>query len=141
MYRYARTAFLQSDELPLLVRKWRHGRARIHNKGISTRGGRDSLNEWSIENVNMLINQEMRALGPHMTAPFGGLSAESLLSVNLDDLETTMMDKSPTLWTVLHSASSTPKQLDTLAYKTHSAVSGSKTSFYLCSHVEPSRSL
>ena len=71
-----------------------------------------------------------------MTAPFGGLSAESLLSVNLDDLETTMMEKSPTLWTVLHNASSTPQQLETLTYKTHSAVSHSITSIHSYSHDE-----
>ncbi|KAI0092039.1 hypothetical protein BDY19DRAFT_990787 [Irpex rosettiformis] len=119
--KYARTALLQSDEFPLLVRKWRQGRARVHNKGYSTRGARDALDEWSLENVNMLINQEMRALGPVMKAPVNDLTEEKLLNINLEQLETTVQEKAPTLWNILHHASTTPTQSKTLSYKTHAA--------------------
>ncbi len=71
----------------------------------------------------MLINEEMRALGPVMTAPIKGLTEEKLLQVNLGQLEETITEKAPTLWSILHHASSTPQQLERLTYKTHAAVS------------------
>ncbi len=121
--RYARTAFLTSPNFLWLLRRWRQGRNRVHNKGISTLGARKALDAWSVENVNLLINEEMRALDPVMRAPTKGLTEEKLLSTNLVDLETTISAKAPTLWNVLHHASSTPKQAERNTYKTHSAVS------------------
>ena len=105
------------------MRKWRNGRDRVHGKGYSTSGGREALDEFSIENVNLLINKEMRTLAPLLHAPIGELTEEKLLQINLQDLETKMMDKAPTLWNILHNASSTPKQLESLTYKTHLFIS------------------
>ncbi|KAI0085375.1 hypothetical protein BDY19DRAFT_1050695 [Irpex rosettiformis] len=79
--KYARTSFLQSDDFPWLVRKWRQGRNRAHNKGYATLGARKALDDWSIENVNLLINREMRELAPVMTAPIGNLTEEKVHAV------------------------------------------------------------
>ncbi|KAI0088970.1 hypothetical protein BDY19DRAFT_993786 [Irpex rosettiformis] len=119
--RYARTSFLTSEDFPWLIRRWRLGRRRKHNKGYATRSAREALDEWSVENVNFLINEEMRALAPNMLAPINGLSEEKLLQVNLHHLEETISEKAPTLWSVLHHASSTPSQLKRITYKTHAA--------------------
>lgn len=83
---------------------------------------RQDLDEFSVDNVNLLVNQEMRALAPYMNAPIGQLTADKLLQINLDGLEDIMMKKAPTLWSVLHHASSTPKQLESLTYQSHSTV-------------------
>lgn len=106
-----------------MLQRWRHSRNRVHGKGIRTQGARKALDQWSVENVNMLINQEMRNLAPTMTAPIGELTEEKLLAVNLEHLETAISTKAPTLWSVLHHASTTPQQLAKVSYKTHSAVS------------------
>ncbi|KAI0695834.1 hypothetical protein BC835DRAFT_1345302 [Cytidiella melzeri] len=119
--RYARTAFLHSDRFPFMVRKWRRGRDRVHGKGYSTQAARRLLDKWSVENVNVLINREMRELAPVMRAPIKDLTADKLLELNLQDLASTIKLKAPVLWDVLHSASSTPAQLDRNSYKDHTA--------------------
>jgi hypothetical protein len=105
-----------------MVRQWRSGRDRVHNKGYSTLAARKALDEWSVENVNLLVNREMRELAPLMCAPIKDLTEESLLDLNLQDLSSTVKKKAPTLWNVLHGASSTPVQLMRNTYKDHTAV-------------------
>ncbi|KAI0699730.1 hypothetical protein BC835DRAFT_1304423 [Cytidiella melzeri] len=119
--RYARTAFLHSDRFPFMVCKWRRGCNRMHGKEYSTQAAHRSLDKWSMENVNVLINREMRELAPVMRAPIKDLTADKLLELNLQDFASTIKLKAPVLWDVLHSASPTPAQLDRNSYNDHTA--------------------
>ncbi|KAI0688540.1 hypothetical protein BC835DRAFT_1419054 [Cytidiella melzeri] len=78
---YARTAFLHCDEFPHMLQKWRDGR-----RGAGTKAARDTLDSWSINNVELLMNREMRQLAPYLRSPQNELTEESLLSIKLTDL-------------------------------------------------------
>ncbi|KAI0694460.1 hypothetical protein BC835DRAFT_1306326 [Cytidiella melzeri] len=117
--KYCRAGFLGSLDFPQLVRKWRNGRDRGHIKGFRSLGARRPLDKFSIDNVNMLINREMRELAPIVRAPIKNLTAENLLELDLQKLSTTMKAKAPVLWSILHNASSTPQQLERNTYKDH----------------------
>ncbi|KAI0683307.1 hypothetical protein BC835DRAFT_1423434 [Cytidiella melzeri] len=109
-----------SLDFPQLVRKWRNGQDRVHNKEFHSLGGRRPLNKFSVDNVNMFINREMCKLAPIVRAPIKNLTADNLLKLNLQKLSTTMKAKAPVLWSILHNVSSTPQQLERNTYKDYS---------------------
>ncbi|KAI0339474.1 hypothetical protein BDW22DRAFT_1456337 [Trametopsis cervina] len=119
--RYARTAFLHCAEFPWMIRKWRNGRDRVQNKGICSQAARKEMDQWCVENVNLLINKEMRNLAPVFLSPIKEVTEETLLAIDLKEISRSCQAKAPTLWTVLHNASTTPLQLKRAKYKDHTA--------------------
>lgn len=103
--KYARTALLHCDEFPLMLRKWRNGRA-----AAGTKGARDSMDTWSVEDVKMLMNVEMRQLAPFMRSPPNELTEESLLAIRLPEFTTQIQTTAPVTFDPLHALSTTPAQ-------------------------------
>ncbi|KAI0686263.1 hypothetical protein BC835DRAFT_1234867, partial [Cytidiella melzeri] len=90
---------------------------RFHTKGFRTQAVRVELDNWSVENVGMLVDAEMDQLKEVMTAPTKNLSEEDLLTLDLRDLATKTQVKAPILWKILYGASTTPTQIEQNTYK------------------------
>ncbi len=107
--KYARTALMNSEELPTILKNW-HQPPRKHNGGITTKGGRLALQNLAQDVVSQKINAEMRLLAPRMRLPPSEVSDETLLSITVEDLFKTVKTAAPTMWSLCRSASYTPQQ-------------------------------
>ncbi|KAI0682069.1 hypothetical protein BC835DRAFT_1224843, partial [Cytidiella melzeri] len=81
---YARTVLMRCKQLPGILKHW-HKPPSLHDKGVSTRGARDAMNEWSFENVAACLNSKMRNFSPHLESPPDHMSEELLLGISLKD--------------------------------------------------------
>ncbi|KAI0687714.1 hypothetical protein BC835DRAFT_1419737 [Cytidiella melzeri] len=99
--RYARTALMHCEQLPGILKHW-HKPPRLHKQGISTRGARDTMDRWALDN-----------------SPPEHMSEENLLGTSLKDDIVKMKALMPTYWELMHALACTPIQLKRNTYKDH----------------------
>lgn len=120
--RYARSSLMHSEELPGILKRW-HKPPRDHDRGISTRGGRDALNAWAMSNVIARINGELRQTAELFASPPEEMTEKQLLAIDLQEDVEAMKTRMPTFWEIMHSMSCTPRQKKENKYKDHEPVS------------------
>ncbi|KAI0702348.1 hypothetical protein BC835DRAFT_1411184 [Cytidiella melzeri] len=116
--RYARTALMHCEQLPGILKHW-HKPPCLHKQGISTRGARDTMDRWALDNVTARLNREMRIFSPHLESPPEHMSEENLLGTSLKDDIVKMKALMPTYWELMHALACTPIQLKRNTYKDH----------------------
>lgn len=81
--RFARTALpvMTSEELPGILANW-HRPPRAHNQGIRTKAACNAMNEWALDVVCNMLDQDMSALEPTMHYPQEDLKEETLLDIS-----------------------------------------------------------
>ncbi|KAF7789166.1 hypothetical protein EIP86_000103 [Pleurotus ostreatoroseus] len=107
---WALRTLLQSEELEDII-AYMHCPSRKHGRGIRTVGGRVTVRRAVIREVNKVVGKEMRSLKPHMRLPTSEVSESALLAVTLEDMVDKVKQTAPTLWSILHAASLTMKQM------------------------------
>jgi hypothetical protein len=108
---YARTSLLASEELPIILRRWyKPPRSFIEAKGRRPAGAQATLHHFALECVIDKIDQEMKASASHFSSPAKELSEYHLLNTDFVKLMLQAQSHAPTLWQLLHQATSTPKQ-------------------------------
>jgi hypothetical protein len=86
-----------SDKLPGILAHWRRP-PRRHNFGIRTKAAYDTMNEFSLDTVFDLVDNEMGSLEDVFSSPQSELSEENLLNVKWKDMTATVQREAPTTW-------------------------------------------
>ncbi|KAI0685745.1 hypothetical protein BC835DRAFT_1289537 [Cytidiella melzeri] len=107
--RYARTGFTNCSMVPEILQSLRCP-PRQHDRGVQTQAARVAMDEWSISNVKMLIDRDMQSLRTMMMCKQSEVTEEYLLSIDLKESVDEARTMAPTLWEILLSAASTPRQ-------------------------------
>ncbi|KAI0691820.1 hypothetical protein BC835DRAFT_1509188 [Cytidiella melzeri] len=116
--RYARTALMHCEQLPGILKNW-HKPPRGHERGVTTRGALNAMNEWAVDNVKARLNREMREFAPQLESPPEDMSEEYLLGIRLKDDIERMKTMMPTYWDIMDSLSCTPLQKKRRKTKDH----------------------
>ncbi|KAJ3540349.1 hypothetical protein NM688_g6238 [Phlebia brevispora] len=131
--RYARTALMWSEGLPVILKNW-YRPPRRHNAGISTRARYDAMLALAQEIVNEKVDNEMHALTPIMYSPPFDISEEKLL-FPIEDLIMDVKRTAPTFWSLFQSTSYVPQQArNTLKNPDLSILTAISLASFNCSH-------
>jgi hypothetical protein len=107
--RFARTALMMSDELPVILSNW-HKPPRRHNAGIRTKAAKQAMEHWALETLYQTFDEELSALAPTMELPQEELSEETLLSIRPQEMISEVQTQAPVLWKLISHLVSTPDQ-------------------------------
>ncbi|KAI1784039.1 hypothetical protein LXA43DRAFT_898167 [Ganoderma leucocontextum] len=106
-----RSAFMRCAELPgLLVTWWKPPRSPNSHKS-RPQGARSVMEDFAKQVVEELTREELGKIDPLLRASDDRLSRDDLTKIRLDDLESEMRTRAPTLWTLLENLCKTPQQL------------------------------
>lgn len=113
---------------------------RKHSRGINTRGARDVLESWALDNVSTRIVSEMNSWKPNFVSPTKNLSEELLLGINLKHDIPKMKTEMPVFWDLMESVARTPRQRKLAKYKDHEPVSICCTYYSIYSRIHSASS-
>jgi hypothetical protein len=108
--RFARTALMLSDELPIILKNW-HQPPRQHNAGVRTKAAKVAMMDWALETLCSSVDDEMSELGPVMQFPQEDLSEEALLDIRIQDMIPEVQISAPILWKLICHLTCTQKQV------------------------------
>ena len=95
--RFARTALMLSDELPVILTNW-HQPPRQHNAGIRTKAAKLAMTNWALETLCSSVDDELVDVCPIMHFPQDDLSEEALLGISVQDMISEVQTRAPILW-------------------------------------------
>ncbi|KAI0087265.1 hypothetical protein BDY19DRAFT_893365 [Irpex rosettiformis] len=116
--RYTRTALMVSPQLSDILSCWLKP-PRAHSQGIRTRGAKNTLENWAVDNVTSRIQREMKRFAPIFHSPPGDMSEEMLLGTHLKDDIKKMKETMPTFWETMCPLARTQRQAKCGKYKDH----------------------
>nr|VWO98011.1 Type 1 capsular polysaccharide biosynthesis protein J (CapJ) [Ganoderma boninense] len=106
-----RSAFMRCPELPkLLLTWWKPPRSPNSHKS-RPQGARNVMEAFAKRVVEDLAHEELGQIDPLLRASGDDLSKDDLTKLSLDNLETDMRTRAPTLWTLLENLCKTPTQV------------------------------
>jgi hypothetical protein len=109
--RYARSALMNSEELPGILRRWWKPPRTVTSRKKRARGARPVMEEFAVECAQDIINRELEAISGSLLSPAGeDIKEETFTSLIFNQMITDMMTNAPTLWKLLRGLAYTPKQ-------------------------------
>lgn len=109
LVKFERTALLSSTELLSLLRTW-HTPPRGHARGVRSKGASAMLDAYSLELCTATLRTEMGHVGTYMRTRGSDLSAETLLSIKISEMQRDVRARAPLLWGLLRECSWSPRQ-------------------------------
>jgi hypothetical protein len=106
---FVRTALMCSDELSGILRNW-HRPPHSHGQGIRMKAARKALNDWALDTVCNILDEELSLLKPTMSLPPQELSEEVLLSISWTVMIPEVQTEALTLWRLFRHTLYTPLQ-------------------------------
>jgi hypothetical protein len=109
--RGARTQLMESPLLPEILERWCTPPRTKNTKRPRAEGARECLDRFTQSRCTEILNNELCTLAPDLKSPpSSDVRLEVLTAVQLDVVSANMMSKAPTLWALLRSLTSSPKQ-------------------------------
>jgi hypothetical protein len=109
--RYERSAFMNSRELPVILRRWwKPPRSTVLRKK-RPRGAACIMECFAAECTEATLNRELEAVASSLISPVGeDIKEETLTSLVFNKMIVSMQNQAPVLWKLLHSMAYTPTQ-------------------------------
>jgi hypothetical protein len=107
--RCARTALMNSEELPEILKNW-YRPPRKHGTGTRTQAAHETITSFALELTCSTLDEEMSALADIMSLPQEELSEEALLSIRWKALVSDVQETAPAMWKLFRHAAYTPLQ-------------------------------
>ncbi|GLB46007.1 hypothetical protein LshimejAT787_5400040 [Lyophyllum shimeji] len=86
--RYERAAFMNSQELPKILRQWLKPERSPGSKKKRARGAAPTMKAFALECIEDLVDKELRQLAPHLASPAGeDVEPETLLSTGFAGMQ------------------------------------------------------
>jgi hypothetical protein len=119
---FERSALLNSDELLGIIRHWHH-RPTHHGAGIRQHEGCGVLQQFAIELVEHVTDKEIRALYPFLELKSKDVNCDTILSLDIPKLKSSVKLHAPVLWRLLRHTAWTNQQEEHTLIKTPDFVS------------------
>ena len=109
--RYARSALMNSEELPGILQRWWKPPWPVTSKKKRPKGARPIMEAFAVECVQDILDRELEAISTSLLSPTGeDIKEETFTSLIFDQMISSMKTNTPTLWKLLRSMAYTPKQ-------------------------------
>jgi hypothetical protein len=108
---YARSALMNSKELPGILQRWWKPPRSSGSKKKRPRGAGPVMENFAAECTQSILNRELEAIATQLVSPAGeDIKEETLTSLIFEEMIIDMMAKAPTLWKLLRSMAYTSEQ-------------------------------
>jgi len=109
--RYARSALMNSEELPGILRRWWKPPRPEGSKKRRPKGARQVIQAFVAECMQDTLDRELEAVAPSLLSPVGeDIREEFLTSLVFEGMIENMKASAPTVWKLLYALAYTPYQ-------------------------------
>jgi hypothetical protein len=109
--RYARSALMNSEELPGILRWWWKPPRSATSKKKHPKGARHVMEAFAADCVQNVLDRELEAISASLLSPTGeDIKEETFTSLIFDQMISSMKTDAPTLWKLLRGMAYTQKQ-------------------------------